>query len=111
MTVGEIAKQLEMEVITGEKSLNREITGVYVCDLLSWVMSHANKGNIWITIHNHINIVAVALLTEISCIIIPENIEVEETTITKAIEEGVIILRSKLSAYEICCKLFQIIAK
>ncbi|HHW31659.1 MAG TPA: AraC family transcriptional regulator [Clostridiaceae bacterium] len=111
MTVGEIAKELELEVLTGEKSLNKEITGVYVCDLLSWVMSHAGKGNIWVTIHNHINIVAVALLTEVSCIIIPENIEVEETTLTKAMEEGVNILRSKSSAYELCCRIFQITSK
>lgn len=108
MTVGELAKKLDLEVLTGYDNLNKEITGVYVCDLLSWVMSHAEKGNIWITIHNHINIVAVALLTEISCILIPENIDVEERTLTKAKEEGVVILRSHLSAYELCCRIFQI---
>jgi serine kinase of HPr protein (carbohydrate metabolism regulator) len=111
LKVEKLAKELGMKVLTGEKNLDREITGVYVCDLLSWVMSHANKGDIWITIHNHINIVAVALLTEVSCIIIPENIEVEEGTIKKAAEEGVNILSSQLSAYELCCNIEKILTQ
>jgi len=38
----------------------------------------------WITVHTHVNIVAVALMADIPCIIIPEGIEVEEATIKKA---------------------------
>ena len=85
MKLKEFAEKLEMKILTEESKLDRRISGVYVCDLLSWVMSHANKDNIWITIHTHINIVAVALLTEVACIIVPENIEVEEATIKKLI--------------------------
>ena len=32
-------------------------------------MSKAKKGNAWITVHTHVNVVAVALLAEVSCII------------------------------------------
>jgi serine kinase of HPr protein (carbohydrate metabolism regulator) len=108
MKVKEFAEKLDMKILTEESKLDRMISGVYVCDLLSWVMSHANKDNIWITIHTHLNIVAVALLTEVACIIVPENIEVEEATIKKANEEGINILSSNLSSYEICCKAYQL---
>jgi preprotein translocase subunit SecY len=63
MKVKEFAEKLDMKILTEESKLDRMISGVYVCDLLSWVMSHANKDNIWITIHTHLNIVAVALDT------------------------------------------------
>jgi hypothetical protein len=71
---------------------------------LSWVMSHAEKGNAWITVLTNLNVVAVALLTEVSCIIVPENIKVEEPTIMKAQQEGIVILSTFKTTYEICCK-------
>lgn len=108
MTVREFAGKLDLKVLTGESGLNNEISGVYVCDLLSWVMSHAGKGNAWITVLTHLNTVAVALLTEISCIIVPESISVEEATVSKAVREGIVILSSGLSAYEICCKAYEL---
>jgi len=55
MKVKEFAEQLKMEILTGEKGLEKEIKGMYICDLLSWVMSHAAKGDAWITVHTHVN--------------------------------------------------------
>ena len=104
MKVKDFSEKLNFTVLTGEISLDKEISGMYVCDLLSWVMSHANKGNAWITVLTHLNTVAVALLTEISCIIVPESILVEEATIKKAQQEGIVILSTKLTTYEICSK-------
>ncbi|ABN51574.1 MAG TPA: AraC family transcriptional regulator [Hungateiclostridium thermocellum] len=104
MKVKEFAEQLKMEILTGEKGLEKEIKGMYICDLLSWVMSHAAKGDAWITVHTHVNIVAVALMADIPCIIIPEGIEVEEATIKKAVEEDIAILRTSKTAYQIACE-------
>ncbi len=95
--------------VNEERVLDEEITGIYVCDLLSWVMSHANKGDAWITVQTHLNTIAVAVLLEIPCIIVPEGIKVEEATIKKAIEEDITILGSKMSAYEICWRAHEIL--
>lgn len=110
MRIDELAQKLDMKVLSGGDSLKKELTGVYVCDLLSWVMSHAERGNAWITIHTHLNTIAVALLTEVSCIIIPENINTEEATIKKAQEEGIAILGSSMSAYELCYRIHELLA-
>jgi len=104
MTVNEFAQKTGMKVLTGGNNVEKEISGVYVCDLLSWVISHAGKGNAWITVHTNLNIVAVALLAEVSCIIIPEGIAVEEATLKRAELEGVAILSTDMSAYEVCVK-------
>jgi predicted transcriptional regulator len=108
MKVKEFAQVLNMKVLAGEAGMDKTLTGFYVCDLLSWVMSHIEKGNAWITVHTHINIVAVALLAEVSCIIIPEDITVEEATIKKAEAEGIAILSTTMNSYEICCKAYEL---
>ena len=105
MTVKEIMERLELKIAAGEGGLEKEIQGVYICDLLSWVMSHAQKGNVWITVQTNINIVAVAVLTEVGCIIIPEEMEIDPQTIEKANKENIPIFTSALSAYELACKL------
>lgn len=94
-------------LITKESNSQKEIKGVYCCDLLSWVMSHAKEGDAWITVQTHTNIVAVASLLEIGCIIIPEGIEVDDETIEKANEEDVVILSTTMNNYEIFCKIYE----
>ena len=64
----EFAEKLHLTPLC-EKDGEIEIEGVYIGDLLSIVMSKAKKNYAWITIQTHINIVAVAELLELACII------------------------------------------
>ncbi|SHE96612.1 DRTGG domain-containing protein [Caloramator proteoclasticus] len=105
MKVKDIVDALNLKVLAGGDGLDREVKGVYTCDLLSWVMSHGKQNNAWITVQIHPNIIAVATLLEFSCVIIPENIEVEEATLNKANDEKIPVLQSNLNAYEICIEL------
>jgi serine kinase of HPr protein (carbohydrate metabolism regulator) len=105
MKVYELRDKLNLNVLGGREGLDRDVSGAYCCDLLSWVMSHGKKGDAWITVQTHPNIVAVASLLELSCIIIPEEIEVEKITLEKADQERITILQSKENSYSICCYL------
>lgn len=102
MKVKELADKLGLKILAGESGMDREIEGGYTGDLLSWVMSHASKGNLWITVQIHPNIIAVAVLLEMSCIIIPESIAVEQATLAKAEAEGIPILQSSAHAFDLC---------
>ncbi|PAB61389.1 AraC family transcriptional regulator [Anaeromicrobium sediminis] len=106
--VKELTKEGVFKLITNEDTANKIIEGVYCCDLLSWVMSNGKVNNAWITVQTHVNIIAVASLLELSCIIVPENIEVEEETIEKANEENISILSTSLPAYEIFKILYEL---
>lgn len=108
MRISEFISRLDATVLTGKVPVDKEVTGIYSCDLLSWVMSHAQKGDAWITVLTNINIVAVALLTEISCIVIPENIKVEDATIDRAEKEGITILSTGLDTYKICSRVTEL---
>lgn len=101
MVVKEMCSKLGLRPLTGECGMDREVKGAYICDLLSWVMAHAEKGDAWITIQTHTNIIAVATLLELSSIIISENAEIEEDTIKKAIEEDIPVLVSDHSSFMI----------
>lgn len=103
MNVGEFAQKINAEVLTGKTGLERQVGGLYACDLLSRVIGHSLKGDAWITVHTNLNIVAVALLAELSCIIIPEGIKVEQATISRALLEGIPVLSSCNGTYKICC--------
>ncbi len=108
MTVNELAENLRLKpVYTADTS--RIIEGAYTGDLLSWVMSKAKSGNVWITIMSNINIVAVASLCDISMIILAENSIPDKETVEKAAIANINIYNSELTSYELCAKISAII--
>jgi predicted transcriptional regulator len=106
MNVQELVDKLALEVISGP--FTREISGVYVGDLLSNVMAKAGEGNVWITVHGHLNVVAVAGLTQVSAVIVVEGFPVETAAVQKAREKEVTILRTPLTAFDLICKLIEL---
>lgn len=100
MTVNEFAKKCELQVLClpdGE----REITGGYVGDLLSWVMGRANSGDAWITIMSNPNIVAVASLSDVACIVLAEGVTAEKEVLDSATMRGINILSSTADAFSL----------
>lgn len=108
MTVFDIFKSFALSVRAGKDGLHEEVTGGYAGDLLSDVIAHSRKGNIWITIQTHPNIVAVATMKELAGIILTGEREPEADTMKKAEEEGMPILVSPLLTFELVGRLYQI---
>lgn len=101
MTVAELKELLGARVLNEGVDLSREVGSAYVCDLLSWVMAKGAPGTAWVTVMNHLNVIAVATLLDMSCVIIPENIEVKPETLEKAAEEEIPVLSTGKTAFEI----------
>lgn len=104
MTVNELSRIEGFSSVTlpdGE----REISGVYIGDLLSWVMGKASSGDAWITIMSNINILAVASLTDSACVILAEGVTLEEEIKSAAQQKGINVIASELSAYDIALAL------
>ncbi|GHV41486.1 hypothetical protein FACS189490_08500 [Clostridia bacterium] len=99
--VSEIISSLGLSVLGGEAGLSNTAENIYVCDLLSWVMGRAPENCAWVTIQGHINIMAVASLAEMACVIVAENAEVAPEAIAKANEQGIPLLRSDKPAHEV----------
>lgn len=106
MNVSELIKKLNLTVLT-ETDTERPVSGCYIGDLLSWVMGRAASGDVWVTIMNNINIVAVASLTDCACILLCEGVSLEKDIIAKANSQDVIILQSDKTAYELATLIFE----
>ena len=107
MKIRDIVKTLGLKVISGEKFLEREVTGGYAGDLLSDVLANSKKGYVWITLQIHQNIIAVASSKELSGIIIVNGRKPEEETLKKAKEEKMPVMISNLLTYEVAGRLYE----
>lgn len=101
MTVEKFAEAFEYEVLCMPQP-EKEISGGYAGDLLSWVMGRLSEGEAWVTIMSNVNIIAVATLADPSCIILSENVLPDEDVLTRAQGQGVNLLRSKKTTFEVC---------
>lgn len=99
MTVQTLAGLDDIRVLTCPEP-EREVSGAYIGDLLSWVMGRAQADNVWITIMTNVNIVAVASLADTSCILLAEGVTPEQSVLDTAEAKGVNILQSAKPIYE-----------
>ena len=76
MTVQQAAALLGAEILS-EGDLSRTVCGGYAGDLLSWVMGNVEADHIWITIMTNANVIAVALLRDVSAVLLSEGVEME----------------------------------
>ena len=104
MTIKNIVEKLNLKILV-EGDLDREITGGYCGDLLSWVMGRANAGDCWFTVMGNINAIAVAVLADCACIVLCENATLDDDAKARAEMQGVCILASEENAYTLANKL------
>lgn len=108
MKLSDIAAKLDLHVEAGQKGLDTDVTGGYVSDLLSDVIGNCQAGQLWITLQVHDNIIAVATLKELAGIVIINGKKISDNAVEKAEAEGVPILSTKLPAYELAGRLYQL---
>ena len=99
MTVKELSEKCGFEPIClpdGE----RTVSGVYIGDLLSWVMGRAKADDAWITIMSNVNVLAVASLSDVSCVILAEGVTLDGELAETAEAKEINVLVSPRPAYE-----------
>lgn len=98
MTVSELSTHADFSALTLPEG-EREINGVYIGDLLSWVMGRAKADNAWITIMSNINVVAVASLADTACVILAEGATADREVLDTATAKNINILSTVKDAY------------
>ena len=109
MKVRELVEKLNLKVVSGENGLDRDIDGCYVSDLLSDVMGNAEMGNVWVTLQTHKNVMAIASLKELACVILVKNLMPSDDTIEQSNEEGIPFLSTDMQTYETVGKIYQLL--
>jgi len=95
-----LIKPLGAEILCEGNMTQSQISGGYCGDLLSDCIAHASEGSVWVTIHSHPNIIAVAVLVGMPCIVITNFQEIDPQTIEKARKENITLLRTSLTSYQ-----------
>ncbi len=108
MNVKELCEKLNLSVLV-EGDSDREITGGYCGDLLSWVMGRAQSGDCWFTVMGNVNAVAVAFLADCACIVLCENATLDEDAKERAVLQDICVLASQENAYTLANRLGELI--
>lgn len=104
MTLQELTSALELNPFHLAEP-QRDVTGAYCGDLLTWVMANAPADGAWLTIMSNVNVAAVAVLTDVSCIILTENVQPDAALLSRAQVQGINLLGTGLSTYACALKL------
>jgi len=107
VTVGRAVEALGLTAAVSARS-DGEISGAQVSDLLSYVMAEGRRGQVWITIQTHPNIVAVAGLAGMHAIIVAGGFEPEPETVARAEEEEIGLFTSPETAYTLAGRLYEL---
>ena len=108
MNVSELCGALGAKAVA-MPSPEREITGAYVGDLLSWVMGKAEADSVWVTIMSNLNVIAVASLSDVSCVVLAEGVVLDPDALARAEHEKINVLSSQMTSYEICAAISKLI--
>jgi predicted transcriptional regulator len=103
-----IVEKLDLKPLN-EYAKDRDIAGAYTSDLLSDVIANAEEDELWITLHGHQNVVAVALLKDLAGVIITGEHHATEDMLAKANEMEVSVFKTDLDSFQISGKLYQLL--
>ncbi|KWW32044.1 MAG: thiamine biosynthesis protein ThiC [bacterium P3] len=109
MTVKDLVEKLNLQVLSGAQGLDREIDGCYVSDLLSDVMGNAESGNVWVTLQTHKNVMAIASLKELACVVLVKGLTASDDTYEQSNEEGIPFLGTTMQTYETVGKIYRLL--
>ena len=109
ITVNDLKERLGLELLAGEGSLDKEVKGCYIGDLLSWVMAKCKENDAWISVMGNINAIAVATLKDVACIILAENASLDEDAKKRADKQEIAVLLSSKNSFELALEIGEIL--
>lgn len=110
MRVRDLVEALGLEVLGGSQGLDKELSGGFVCDLLSEAMGASRPGQVLITVQNKVNVVAVAFFCDLSGIIVANKAKVDREAVEKADEKQIPLMTSPQPVFELVGRFYQMLA-
>jgi predicted transcriptional regulator len=106
MTIRDIVSVLEAETLT-EGNLDREISLVVGCDLMSDVLTYSRSRSLLLTGLAQPQAVRTAEMAEISCVCFVRGKRPNQEALDLARKSEIPLMSTPLSMYEACGKLYQ----
>ena len=106
MTLSELAARLDLKVYAAGAGLDNPVLGGYASDLLSDVIGHGRKGDLWLTMQVHPNIVAVAVLKDLAGIVLVNGRQPDQGTLEQAQRERISLLGAQAGTFDLAGRLY-----
>ncbi len=105
MKLHEIADKLELEKLT--PVFDKEVTGVYISDMVSDVIANAKAGNLLVTVQVHANALAAANLVDVCGIVVAQGKRPADDVVRMAVKAEISIFATDLSRWQVATKLYE----
>jgi len=97
----------DYQLLTEQHTATISYKGCYQTDLLSAAIKSADVGNLLITIISSLNTVALAMMIDLSGVIITEEKKVSKEMIERANQENIALISTHLKSHEVIIDLYQ----
>ena len=105
MKIQELAERLELKAAT--KVFDRDVTGVYISDMVSDVIANAKAGDLLVTAQAHANVIAAANLVDTCAIVITQGKALAEDVVKMAEKAEIGIYSTSLNRWQVATKLYE----
>ena len=105
MDVRQLRESLDLEPLN--TIYNKEISGVFISDMVSDIMHGAPPGALWVTVQTHKNIIAAANLVDVAAIIVSRGKAVPRETLEFADRAGITLFATPLETYALAVRLHE----
>ena len=107
MTLEEISKILECEILVGDKLGEREVSGISAADLMSDVLAFTLPGSVLLTGLSNVQSVITTHVAEVVAVVYVRGKKPDAEAVKLAQQKRIPMLTSPLSMYEACGRLWQ----
>ena len=105
MKVQELANRLELKAAT--RVFDRDVTGVYISDMVSDVIANAKAGDLLVTAQAHANVIAAANLVDTCAIVITQGKDPGEDVVKMAEKAEIPVFTTAMNCWQVATKLYE----
>jgi predicted transcriptional regulator len=105
MKLKDLADKLELKPAT--KLFDKDVTGVYISDMVSDVIANAKAGDLLVTVQIHGNVIAAANLVDICGIVVTQGKAPAEDVVKMAEKAEIPIFTTGLTRWQMATRLYE----
>jgi predicted transcriptional regulator len=105
MKLHELAEKLELKIRT--KVFDKDISGVYISDMVSDVIANAKAGNVLVTVQIHNNVIAAANLVDICGVIVTQGKVPNDEVIKMAEKAEIPIYTTDMNRWQVATRMYE----
>ena len=107
MTIGEMKKLLDADILFGEELLDLDAEFVFSSDMMSDVLAFADQCSVLITGLCNPQVVRTAEMLDIACIVFVRGKVPDDSIIELAKERDIVLLKTRFRMFTACGRLYQ----